>query len=156
MPPTTLRAAYGISPSELNWVAGFLEGEGCFRMPKAPGSGLNISASQVQRFPLDTLLCLFGGSIRAKPYKPPQNNQWVWTLIGIQASGLMMTLYALMSPRRREQIATALTTWRTRQPANRYKTRCVHGHSFTLENTRVTRRGQRQCKACARLRKVAA
>lgn len=30
--------------------------------------------------------------------------------------------------------------------------RCFRGHEFTPENTRVTKHGHRQCRACARLR----
>ena len=31
-------------------------------------------------------------------------------------------------------------------------THCIHGHQFTLDNTRITNLGQRSCKTCNRLR----
>ena len=33
---------------------------------------------------------------------------------------------------------------------NTDKTHCIHGHEFTPENTKITYRGNRQCKACNR------
>ena len=39
---------------------------------------------------------------------------------------------------------------------NARKTHCVHGHEFTPENTYVTRRGRRHCRACSRRRDRAA
>lgn len=38
---------------------------------------------------------------------------------------------------------------------NRRKTHCKNGHEFTLENTRITHEGKRQCLACARDRQRA-
>ena len=34
------------------------------------------------------------------------------------------------------------------------KTRCVHGHEYTEQNTRVDNSGRRRCRACDRLRKA--
>ena len=34
---------------------------------------------------------------------------------------------------------------------NARKTHCVRGHSFTEENTRITKKGQRACRACRRV-----
>ena len=36
------------------------------------------------------------------------------------------------------------------------QTHCIHGHEFTPENTRRTKRGTRECKACKRERRAAA
>lgn len=35
---------------------------------------------------------------------------------------------------------------------NARKTHCIHGHEFTPENTYVTKKGQRYCRACQRRR----
>jgi hypothetical protein len=34
-------------------------------------------------------------------------------------------------------------------PRNADKTECIHGHPFDERNTRITSRGQRDCRACA-------
>lgn len=36
--------------------------------------------------------------------------------------------------------------------ANAKKTHCIHGHKFTKENTHITPRGARRCRACERYR----
>lgn len=36
------------------------------------------------------------------------------------------------------------------QSMNRNKTQCIYGHEFSVENTRITRRGTRVCRACHR------
>jgi hypothetical protein len=34
-------------------------------------------------------------------------------------------------------------------PRNAEKSKCMHGHPFDERNTRITSRGQRDCRACA-------
>src|SRR6266705_4808100 len=38
---------------------------------------------------------------------------------------------------------------------NQNKTHCTHGHEFTPENTKYTRRGDRRCRTCAKIREHA-
>lgn len=40
------------------------------------------------------------------------------------------------------------------QAHNSRKTHCIHGHEFSPENTRLTARGARECKACSRERSL--
>ncbi len=37
---------------------------------------------------------------------------------------------------------------------NAAKTHCKHGHEFTTENTRLNRRGSRECRTCLRIQKL--
>ena len=95
-------------PTDLDiaWTTGFLEGEGSF---DSTGTTARVSAGQVQKEPLERLLAFFGGSLRPRKSKvPTQKDQWIWTVCGARARGVMMTLYSLMSPRRQEQISKAL------------------------------------------------
>ena len=83
--------------SGLYWVAGFLEGEGCFRPP--PKSAC-ISASQVQLEPLLKLQSICGGSVYLMKRKKSQLNHqpaWRWNVNGRPAAEWAMTLYSLMS-----------------------------------------------------------
>lgn len=140
----------------LYWVAGFLEGEGCFR-----AKTFGIIAAQVQREPLDRLQALFGGSIilRIKTYQPNAQPIFIWTICGHRAAEVMMTLFSLMSPQRKERIRTALTLWLKVRAGPRYRTHCVHGHRYDEENTRREngktsasgiQLARRRCKACVR------
>jgi hypothetical protein len=94
---------------DIAWAAGFIEGEGYF----APnGASSQAGVNQVQREPLDRLQAMFGGSVRV--YHNDRHNerwqpQWRWAVAGSRARGVMMTLYPMMSPRRKEQIRAALS-----------------------------------------------
>lgn len=100
-----------VTTRDLEWAAGFMEGEGCFDM--AATGQIRARATQVQRWPLDRLQALFGGAIPARPAWSHGQANFEWMLCGGQAAGLAMTLYSLLSPRRKEQVVKALTTWRS-------------------------------------------
>ena len=83
---------------DIHWAAGFIEGEGCF------GPTGCLIASQVQKEPLEKLQRWFGG--RLGLHAPPShkgNPFWTWGVHGARARGVGMTLYQLLSPKRREQ-----------------------------------------------------
>lgn len=153
------RDGAALTLARLAWTAGFLEGEGTFRHPRSKATTITVSASQVQREPLDRLQAAFGGSLYLKPRSKRDRGVaiHVWTLTGVQAAGLSMTLYVLMSPRRRAQISDALGRWRLRKPQNRHKTHCILGHPFDAANTRWYTNPKsgvrhRWCRACRRER----
>lgn len=107
----TLKASITPTIRDLEWAAGFLEGEGCFT--KANRSSQTAWAKQVNDEPVLRLLDMFGGSLTQHDY--PSNEKWKdaqpiwrWAVYGCRARGVMMTLYKLMSTRRREQIRHAL------------------------------------------------
>ena len=109
----------GFSMSGLLWAAGFLEGEGSFHFSNQ--SHLLVRATQVQREPLDRLVILFGGKVSEvirKDGKRGKNGVWSdfydWNVYGQRAAGVCMTLYSLMSPKRKGQIKEALVKWRLR------------------------------------------
>lgn len=95
---------------DLEWAAGFLEGEGSFlynHNRKTLSNGRKkdtgtqeVSATQVHTSePLNKLQALFGGTVRGED----------WRVTGPRARGVMMTLYPLVSSRRKEQIRRALS-----------------------------------------------
>ncbi len=96
-----------VKPSvrDLEWAAGFLEGEGSFIF-----SGRHaISAVQVNAQPVQRLRALFGGNLWLRRAKEMQHRDaYQWMVTGARARGLMMTVYSLMSQRRKDQIRAAL------------------------------------------------
>jgi len=145
---------------DLAWTAGFLEGEATFRLRvntnRATGrsGGTNeISVPQNERAPLDRLRLLYGGNITARPERRQRHHiskpSYVWTLSGIAARGLMMTLYPLIAnPAKLAQIRTALDQWRTRPGTgirNRAKTACPKGHPY---DTLILLKGGKQTRRC--------
>ena len=101
----TLKASISPSSKDIYWAAGFLEGEGSFRLAR----GTVITAPQVQREPLDRLQKMFGGTIAFRKRENPKHSDiHIWSVCGSRARGVMMTLYSIMSPRRQEQIRKSL------------------------------------------------
>jgi hypothetical protein len=138
-----------ITPRELGWVAGFLEGEGSFLGNRSA----YVGAAQVQREPLDRLQSLLGGKVRpVKSKKVNHSDFFHWTIGGGHAAGVMMCVYPLMSPRRKEQIRKALGHWMTLRVGNKYKVACPKGHPYDEVNTyRLKKRpGLRYCRTCIR------
>jgi hypothetical protein len=108
-----------ITARQIEWTAGFLEGEGSFGFYRPVRKdrrwrvgSLAIQATQVQKSPLEKLQSLFGGSLIFVSRPHPRKNIWAWCIRGHQAAGVSMTLYSLMSTRRREQIRVALDAWK--------------------------------------------
>lgn len=94
---------------DLEWAAGFLEGEGNFRGADKGEGTARVRCSQCNREPMDRLVALFGGSMGYVERRSPRHQDvWQWQLSGARARGVMMTLYPLMSERRKAQIAGAL------------------------------------------------
>lgn len=139
--------------SEIQWSAGFLEGEGSFM--RTGHGALTVAASQVQKEPLLKLYKWFGGHlyfIKRKRNKKNRNHSdyWTWTVHGSVAASLMMTLYTLLSPRRKQTIVAILKLWRKSLGLNwnSRKTHCKHGHAFSVNNIYTNPRGNRECKTC--------
>lgn len=141
---------------QVEWAAGFLEGEGCFySSPLGVRAHRNsVTAAQVQREPLQRLVNMFGGAIyNVPPKKPTHAPAFVWTTTGARAVGIAMTVYSLMSPKRKMQIGKLLSSWRSRNKANQNdgRTHCKNGHELSGPNLYVaTQDGKpkRHCKAC--------
>ena len=153
---------------ELYWAAGFLEGEGSFMCTprgrlwvsgrtnkRNHGGHPIITCVQVQKQPLERLQKVIGGHIKLKPARQNSNTQAAWLLnvTGPQAPAWMMTLWTLMSPRRREQIERALAIWKTVPPSpylrKKLLNKCKDGHELTPENTYLRSiDGERCCRIC--------
>lgn len=104
--------------ADLHWAAGFLDGEGSFAtIPVKHRDGIGVShsarvfASQLYPESLQKLATLFGGSIYFREGRGnllSKKGIWTWSVHGGMARGLMMTLYILLSPYRRQQIRASL------------------------------------------------
>jgi len=109
-----------LTTADLHWAAGFIEGEGSF---SRGGSGITLAVNQVQKEPLEKLQRMFGGSFSLSvPKRANQSPCWTWALSSRAAAAVMMTLYVLMSTRRKQQIEKQLLSWRqTRsRPSRKY------------------------------------
>lgn len=97
---------------DLEWAAGFLEGEGSFAYMK--GGTQRVRASQVNSEPLARLKKIFGGSISYEPSRTQKETGnkkadcFAWAISGARARGVMLTLFPLLSEKRQDQITAAM------------------------------------------------
>lgn len=97
-----------VSPSlvDMAWAAGFLEGEGAFTVNhrKLRSASACVRATQKQLEPLMKIHRWFGGTVTFRR----KDGFAEWRTYGARARGIMMTLFTMLSPRRRNQIRLAL------------------------------------------------
>ena len=109
-----------ISALDLGWAAGFLEGEGCFHWHTTP----TITAGQVDLDPLERLQNLFGGKIHVRRRAGKglsKQDLFDWRVTGARAAGIMMTVFMLVSVRKRARIQKALRPWRAKGQCRNWK-----------------------------------
>jgi len=137
-----------IRAHDLYWIAGFLEGEGCFYNRRQ----MRVIASQVNLEPLERLQALVGGVVKPKKHQ----TIYEWVAWGPRAAGIAMTLYPLLSRRRQLQAAKTLRFWKSRHVWPRYRIACISGHAFSEANTyrdpKTEKRGCRFCRNQASIR----
>jgi hypothetical protein len=138
-----------ITTRDLAWTAGFMDGEGHFNFQYTPVA----TAAQNDRELLDRLRGLYGGTVRWDA-RPKQRNGGIhsWTVCGQVAAGLMMTLFPMLSQKRRAQIRASLGAWRAkgrRIGEGRTRTHCSRGHLYDAVRSRRGRPPSRVCRQCA-------
>ena len=104
---------------DIIWLAGLLEGEGCFMLEK--GKYLSISLRMTDEDIVVRAAILMKSTVYR--YK----NTWVTKFSGARTVGWMMTLYPLLGKRRKEKVALIIKFWRThlyRLPICRLMSKC--------------------------------
>jgi hypothetical protein len=96
---TTPHAVEHPTTVDIGWAAGFFEGEGSVGFQASPVA----KVGQKDAWPLERLQRLFGGSFAKTSWGGLQ-----WSLHGSQARGFLLTIYSLLSPRRRAQVREVL------------------------------------------------
>lgn len=105
------------STGDIQWAAGLYEGEGTCRFLRnvSGNSGTTaVAVSQKNRWVLDRLAYLFGGSVRSA-MKGSYGPQLTWNATGSLGRGFLMTIYKFLSPWRKTQARMALHV-RSEQP----------------------------------------
>lgn len=97
------------STKDICWLAGILEGEGCFCYQCSPGIRVGMTDKDI----IERIASLIGHNVRG-PYKYRVNKKPVYytEIWGSKAISWMMTLYCLMGNRRKERIKEIVTRWR--------------------------------------------
>lgn len=99
-----------LTPTAIAWVAGIYEGEGSCRPGLTDKNGVSLSVTQKDPWLTQRLRATFGGAVglATSEIRGKRFTATVWRLHGAGARGLLMTIYALLSPRRMRQVKVAL------------------------------------------------
>lgn len=131
---------------QLYWLAGLLEGEGCFSLNKGmPSISLNMTDEDVVVQARNIMCPTYSINI----YNPPKGKPaYSFHFGGNLAISWMMTLYSLMKRRRKEKIRELIFIWlgkrdRKIQGANV----CKNGHLIEGDNLYIEN-GHSRCLIC--------
>lgn len=102
---------------EIAWLAGLLEGEGCFRVRKSGGykGSVSISLQMTDEDVVKRVADLFGTKIWGPhgPYGASKLETWQTLIIGHEAAKLMEKLLPYLGRRRGEKVKTLLIHQKT-------------------------------------------
>lgn len=98
---------------DIAWLAGYLDGEGCFcntwgrtwHYPK-------ITVETTDQDSIARVAKLFGNAVCGPKSHGPHRKTWYTATTGKPAIAWMLTLYPLMSLRRKAKITELVTQWR--------------------------------------------
>jgi hypothetical protein len=144
---------------DLAWLAGLLEGEGCFhlalRLNQDQKPRISIRVGMTDGDVVERVWRIAGVGRQPRLFERPAplKNVFTWNVTGqSDAASLMMTLYPLMGERRQEKIRECLVAWRAvpiyRGTGERGATHCPQGHEKSGDNLYVDHEGKRHCKIC--------
>lgn len=148
-----------LSLGEIRWLAGLLEGEGCF------GIYFNKNAKGEKKYPVlrislgmtdEDVVERAAGLLGARGHRTYQPAKGIkpffeTTVTGSRAAGWMMTLYSLMGRRRRQRILECLSRWdgpRRRRFSRNPNQPCRRGHIGFFD--RYHGNGYLFCRECAK------
>ena len=132
---------------EITWVAGILEGEGYFCFDGGPKIQLEMTdldtIEKYKRVTKTTKRIYF-----IKSHNENHNDKYAIHLCGIEGIQWMMTIYSLMSSRRKEAIRKVIGQWHGMRNRNS-DLMCKNGHMLTGRNKMIEyTSGVIRCRAC--------
>lgn len=144
-----------LSPVDLAWIAGIVEGEGHIflhqvRRKKSHAASVNVGLA-VNMTDLDIIqrLANYWHGAHISVTQPKGIHRKTLYRVDAAGAGWLMTLYPLLGHRRRERIRHVLTVWRHQRPRGKYRTHCPAGHLYAVFG-RVNSKGGRFCPPCRR------
>jgi hypothetical protein len=132
-----------IRPIDIAWLAGLLEGEGCFFQNKS-GTAPQISLAMIDKDTIKRASFIFGLGGWCRRMTPDSSdiigtrkNKYVFTIGGNEAIQWMMTLYSLMGERRKSKIKSILDSWKSNSRSLGMAGYCLRGHERSKDNLRL-------------------
>jgi hypothetical protein len=145
-----------VQPTDIAWLAGLLEGEGCFDAGLTGANSISVRLSMTDEDIVVRAAALLKSATGVKLRGLTTNGKTVFTtqIYGRHAAEWMMTVYGYMGQRRRARIRECLEQWKAQRQAYGDRTHCEQGHPFFGDNL-VIQGHRRVCRICANARKRA-
>lgn len=134
-----------IRREDLYWLAGIIEGEGCFSLNgKSPVILVEMTDLDI----IERVRALMAPNVNLYTITHPgSKNSHKFQLCGTRANGWMMMLYPILGTRRRAKIKDILTVWKNTRPNDGRADYCKNGHPYK-GNTYKDTNGWRSCLIC--------
>ena len=107
---------------DIAWLGGLLEGEGCFSLKKDKYPRISLAMTD------EDVIVKAASLMKIKTMVYHHKNVWSFHIHGSYAIQWMMTLYPLLSKRRREKVASIIKFWRE----------CIYGRTSNGIHTMAT------------------
>ena len=104
---------------DLYWLAGLLEGEGCFNMSGSKVGSARLSLNMTDLDVVERAAKLVGAEIKYPKQYPNRKKVYRIELFSNKAAGWLMTLYPLMGERRKQAIENTLSIWKSQRSKNK-------------------------------------
>jgi hypothetical protein len=144
-----------ISIAQLHWVAGLIEGEGCFWQRR--NGEILVQVLMTDGDVIGRLQVILGFGTLSQKRLPSGKIAYQWaSRRQEQTAGLMMTLLPLMGARRSDKIRECLKAWKKKPLNKRRWTHCKNGHELSGNNMFLVHEGRyvkRRCRECIKLRR---
>lgn len=141
-----------ITMNQIHYVAGLLEGEGCFSFYKTPKISLGMTDKDI----IIKVSNIIYPNCNIEHIREEGNRKDIYrfALYGAGAIQWMMTLYPLMGERRKARIKEIISIWKTKMQYRFVDGLCRHGHPFIIVNQDYVYNinGAKLCLHCRKLR----
>ena len=131
---------------DIVWLAGLLEGEGSFKIQTTGGyrGSVCIALQMTDKDTVERAAQLLGGTVWGPhgPYGVSKQQTYQVAIFGSKAASWMMTVFPLMSMRRKSKIKELVTLWKTQPLRTKGRKALCHSDRAYYANDR--------CKPCAR------
>lgn len=108
-----------MNTKDIYWLAGLLEGEGCFGLSGSKGGSARISLNMTDKDIVERAASLLGAEVKVVKRYPNRKQVYRIEIFSSKAVAWMMTLYSLMGVRRKETIEKSISFWKNQRFKNK-------------------------------------
>lgn len=155
---------------EFSWAVGYFEGEGCIcisrysNVHQEDGYRRSLSLSSIDRENLERFQRAVNagriyGPARRTPERAHHRPLYTWSCTRwVEIEDVVLRMLPHLSARRQEagraMLANPITNARTSGYGSYCRIICPRGHRLVAETIRIKANGKRECKTCARNRRL--